>query len=121
MPYHPAPSDSAPLGRRVVALAIDWALALLIDRALTRLLGRGQFGPLVALLAMNVLLVGTSGFTPGHRVSGLRVVTPGGGLPGPVKALVRSVLLCLAVPPLVTGRDGRGLHDRLAGTRIVRR
>jgi len=38
-----------------------------------------------------------------------------------VRALVRGLLLCLAVPPLIVGQDGRGLHDRAAGTRVVRR
>jgi uncharacterized RDD family membrane protein YckC len=33
---------------------------------------------------------------------------------------VRTLLLCLFVPAVVVGRDGRGLHDLAAGTRIVR-
>jgi hypothetical protein len=35
-----------------------------------------------------------------------------------LRALVRSVLVALLVPPLLTF-DGRGLHDVAAGTRTV--
>ncbi|MGX1157392.1 hypothetical protein RKD39_004970 [Streptomyces albogriseolus] len=38
----------------------------------------------------------------------------------PLRGLLRSVLLCLAIPALVWDRDGRGLHDRLARTVEVR-
>lgn len=112
----------APLGRRVLALAVDWAFALIIANGLMKGLHWGSFAPLAALLAMHVLLVGTAGFTAGHRLAGLTVVaTPQGGPPGPLRALVRAVLLCLVIPPLVWGSDGRGLHDRAAGTVVVRR
>jgi uncharacterized RDD family membrane protein YckC len=30
------------------------------------------------------------------------------------------VLILLVLPPLIVDRDGRGLHDRLAGTVLVR-
>ena len=42
------------------------------------------------------------------------------GYVGPRRSLIRAVLLCLGIPPLIVDRDGRGLHDRLAGTVIVR-
>ena len=41
--------------------------------------------------------------------------------PGLLSALVRTALLCLVVPAVVWDADGRGLHDRVAGTAIVRR
>jgi uncharacterized RDD family membrane protein YckC len=109
------------LVRRAVGLAVDWAFALLIANGLMRSWGLGQFAPLLVLLSFHVLLVGTAGYTAGHWSVGLTVRTLDGRLPGPVRALVRGLLLCLAVPPLITGRDGRGLHDRAAGTHVVRR
>jgi uncharacterized RDD family membrane protein YckC len=124
------PGSVAGFGRRAAGLAIDWAIALLIANGLMRPLGWGALAPLVALLAMNLLLVGTAGFTIGHRLVGVRVerldsqVTGrlnGPGQPGPVRALVRAVLLCLAVPPLLMDGDRRGLHDRLSGTVCVLR
>ena len=41
--------------------------------------------------------------------------------PGFLSALARTILLCLVVPAVVWDSDGRGLHDRVAGTAIVRR
>ena len=38
----------------------------------------------------------------------------------PWRPLVRTVLLCLAIPALIWDRDQRGLHDRGAGTVLVR-
>jgi len=35
--------------------------------------------------------------------------------------LIRTVSLCLVIPAVVWGLDGRGLHDVWAGTQIVRR
>lgn len=34
-------------------------------------------------------------------------------------ALLRSVMVCLVIPPLVFRPDGRGLHDMVAGTSTV--
>lgn len=115
------PGSIAGFGRRLGGLAIDWAVSLLLGYGLMRPLDWGGMAPLAALLTMNVLLVGTAGFTFGHRLVGVQVVTLDGALPGPIRALVRSLLLCLAVPPLISDRDQRGLHDRAAGTVAVRR
>ncbi len=114
------PRSLGSFGRRLVALVVDWVVALLIAGWLLRSAGLGQFGPLLVLLVENVVLVGTAGATIGHRLLGLRVETVDGKAPGPVKALVRSVLLCLAIPPLVWDADQRGLHDRWAGTLVAR-
>ena len=51
---------------------------------------------------------------------------PAGALPGrrrrvlPLQALARTVLLCLFLPAVVWDRDGRGLHDKVPNTVIVR-
>ena len=112
------PRSLGSFGRRLVALVVDWGVALLIAGWLLR--GPGQFGPLLVLLVENVVLVGTAGATLGHRLFGMRVEALDGSAPGPVGALIRSVLLCLAIPPLVWDADQRGLHDRWAGTVVVR-
>jgi uncharacterized RDD family membrane protein YckC len=114
------PRSLGSFGRRLVALVVDWVVALLIAGWLLRGARLGEFGPLLVLLVENVVLVGTAGATIGHRLLGLRVETVEGRAPGPVKALVRSVLLCLAIPPLVWDADQRGLHDRWAGTLVAR-
>ncbi|MEN3585558.1 MULTISPECIES: RDD family protein [unclassified Streptomyces] len=109
-------------GRRLAALAVDWGMCLLIAYGLLTD-GYGQATSnwaLLIFLVLNVLTLGTVGFTPGKRLLGLRVVELGTGRINPLRALLRSVLLCLAVPALIWDRDGRGLHDRLAGTVQVR-
>ena len=68
----------------------------------------------------TVLLVSlTGGATLGHRLFGLQVwkVRPGAF---PLQVVIRTLLLCLVVPAVLTSRDGRGFHDVAAGTRIVR-
>jgi len=35
--------------------------------------------------------------------------------------VIRTVLLCLFIPAVIWDRDQRGMHDRLAGTVLVRR
>jgi uncharacterized RDD family membrane protein YckC len=115
------PGSIARPGRRLGALAVDWGLCLLIAYGLITD-GYDQATSNWALLIfflLHVLTLGTVGFTPGKRLFGLRVIAQDAGT-NPWRALVRSVLLCLAIPALVWDRDGRGLHDRLARTVEVR-
>jgi uncharacterized RDD family membrane protein YckC len=130
----PAGSGSlAPLGRRLFALVVDWAACLAISAAFYQ----GDAMATLGVFAVeNVVLVGTLGTTVGHRLLGLRVVRvvrvvadpagPAGSAgaavpPGLVAGAVRAALLCLVVPAVVWDADGRGMHDRLAGTVMVRR
>ncbi|MFI1162985.1 RDD family protein [Streptomyces sp. NPDC020801] len=116
------PGSIARPGRRLGALALDWALCVLIAYGLiTHRYDQGTSNwALLVFLVLGVLTVGTVGSTPGKRLFGLRVVALGTGRVQPLRAALRTVLLCLAIPALVWDRDGRGLHDRLAGTVEVR-
>jgi hypothetical protein len=38
-----------------------------------------------------------------------------------LQALLRTLLICLVIPPLVFNRDQRGLHDLAVGTVTIRR
>ena len=121
LPEH-GPGSIARPGRRLGALAVDWGLCLLIAYGLLTD-GYDQATGNWALLVffvLGLLTVGTVGFTPGKRLFGLRVVPEGGGRLNPLRALLRTALVCLAVPALIWDRDGRGLHDRLARTIEVR-
>lgn len=116
------PGSIAPVGRRVVAIFVDWGLCLLIAYGL---LTGGDFRAagnwaLLVLAVLSVLTVGTVGSTPGKRLMGLRVVSVGGGRLSLPRTALRTALLVLAVPALVWDRDSRGLHDRLSGAVQVR-
>lgn len=117
------PGSVASLGRRVAALFIDWAIAVLISYGL---LSDGEPGTannwaLAVFLTMSLLTVGTVGSTPGKRLLRIRVVAVDGlGRLVLWRVAVRTLLLGAAVPALVWDRDGRGLHDRLSGAVQVR-
>ncbi|HYO85566.1 MAG TPA: RDD family protein [Dermatophilaceae bacterium] len=117
------PGSVARLGRRTLAIFVDWiACSLIAAGVLGYRLGEGGAGgfkPLLVFAVVNLLMVGTAGYTMGHRLFGMRVERCPRGYAGPVRALVRSALLCLAIPALIWDRDERGLHDRLAGTVVL--
>ncbi|MEV0778014.1 RDD family protein [Streptomyces sp. NPDC050433] len=115
------PGSVAPFGRRLGALFLDWALCMLIAYGLFVRDAQGAANyALGVLLVLHILTVGTVGSTLGKRVFGLRVISESRHRLGFGWALLRSVLLCLAVPALIWDRDGRGLHDRLARAVQVR-
>lgn len=110
-------------GRRLLGLLVDWAAALLIATQLFGVdltaPGPGSLVPLATLFVEHTLLVGTAGFSLGHRLVGLRVTDAAGQAPGLPRAVLRSLLLVLVVPAVIWDSQGRGMHDRLAGTDIV--
>lgn len=114
----------AGLGRRFVALFVDWFLAIFIGLLAVPSVDYGtRWSPLVTLGAFAVMvtiLTWVGGGTIGHRLLGLRVVRLGGKPVGLPRAFVRTVLICLVVPAVVWDRDGRGLHDKAVGTALLR-
>ncbi|WP_210586931.1 RDD family protein [Streptomyces sp. GESEQ-35] len=116
------PGSIARPGRRLGALAVDWALCLLIAYGLITDGYQQATGnwALLIFFVLSALTVGTLGFTPGKRLFGLRVVHLDTGAVNPLRTLLRTALLCVAIPALIWDRDGRGLHDRLARTVEVR-
>ena len=123
------PGSVASFGARAGDFAIDAVLAGLVARLLfpVRQLETAQMSASLAPVAVLtvVYLVGLLllGQTPGMRLLGLRVVPArpsAGEALGLVPAALRTALLLLLVPALVMDRDGRGLHDRAAGSLVVR-
>jgi uncharacterized RDD family membrane protein YckC len=102
----------------LAAVAIDWAMALSVSYGF---MGGDPWWTLTVFGLMQLLMIGTAGASIGHLLLGLRVVRLDGGWPGPLRAAVRTGLLCLALPALVWNADQRGLHDQAAGTVLVRR
>jgi uncharacterized RDD family membrane protein YckC len=123
------PGSIAGFGRRLVGVLIDWAIATIIARGLFGVplpfsdppaTGAQNFIVLGIFGVMHLLLVGTLGTTIGHRVMGLQVRSLTGGRVLLMQALARTFLLCLFVPAVIWDRDGRGLHDKVPNTVIVR-
>ena len=112
------PGSIARAGRRIVAIMIDWTIALLISNVF---LAGNSMATLAVFAVEQILLIGTLGYSIGHRIMGIQVVRPGGGAPGPLAALVRAVLLCLVIPAVIFDPDQRGLHDKAMNTLLLRR
>lgn len=112
------PGSIARAGRRILAIIIDWTIALLISNFA---FGGDAWATLAIFAIEQILLVGTLGYSIGHRAMGIHVVKAGGGAPGPLAALVRSVLLCLVIPAVIFDPDHRGLHDKAMDTLLLRR
>ena len=106
----------ATIGRRLLALLIDWVLCTLIALAAFH----SRWWTLPVFAAETYLLTALTGFTLGKRMLGIRVARVDGRPVGFVWALVRTLLLLMVLPPLITDRDLRGLHDRAANTVVVR-
>lgn len=112
----------AGFGRRLVALTIDWLLGYLIAALVT--------GPEVASAPFTVLgiwflltavPVAVFGASAGMTVVGIRVASLGrAAVVGVPRALLRTAMIAVLVPPLVRDADGRGWHDRATSTVVVR-
>ncbi|HLI36830.1 MAG TPA: RDD family protein [Streptosporangiaceae bacterium] len=115
LPEH-GPMSVAGMGRRFLALIIDWLLSMVIALWLTH----SQYWTIVVFAVEVYLLTALTGATVGKRLCGIRVIRVGGGLVGFRWALVRTLLLLTVVLPLLTDYDRQGVHDRASGTIVVR-
>lgn len=115
------PRSIGRLGRRLAAIAIDWAVAYLLSWAFFPTpLGIDPLITLGIFAALQYLFLVVINGSLGHLVMRMRVVPLRGGYLGLWRPLVRSALLSLAIPALIWDRDQRGLHDKAAGTILVR-
>ncbi|MGM1016412.1 MAG: RDD family protein [Actinomycetota bacterium] len=118
----------ARVGRRIGALAIDYVAATLIATAffgydqfaLPGEAGLTLFAPMMVFAALQIIFIPTLGGSPGHRILGMRVVRFGGGWVGLWRPIVRTLLLVVVIPAVVWDADQRGLHDKIAGTLLIR-
>ncbi len=115
----------AGLGRRVLAILIDWVASLLVVRLIFPDMQYPGNDSAVAILGVFYLevtlftwLIGSSF---GQRIVGLAVIREAGGRLGLPAIALRTFLICLVIPALVYDSQGRGLQDRAAGSRVVLR
>jgi uncharacterized RDD family membrane protein YckC len=110
----------ATFGSRVAGYLVDAVAAVLVAGLFTA----PHLPKTWSLLSFAVITIGTLvlfGQTPGMRLLGLRLAHPHPERRLAVwRAVVRTALLMLFVPALVVDADGRGLHDRLTDTAVVR-
>lgn len=116
------PGSLAGPGRRLAALFIDWISCVLLTRLFLPSVGSPSSGLVTLLIFAAELFVFSwlLGGSFGQRIMGIRLLSVKGHPLPPLAIVVRTVLLCLAVPALIWDRDGRGLHDRWTNGMLIR-
>ncbi len=104
------------LGRRVGALFIDYGAAYLISG----FFGWDALAILLIFGAIQIVFLPTLQGSPGHRIFGMRLVRLDGGWVGLWRPALRTILLILVIPAVIWDADQRGLHDKAAGTVLIR-
>lgn len=109
--------SAAGFGARIGAVVVDWLPCYAVAALFTSNQATSTLAIFALLTAVSVAVAGAS---PGHALLGMRVAMLDGQRATPAAAVTRTILLCLAIPPLIYNSDGRGLHDRAAGTIVLR-
>jgi uncharacterized RDD family membrane protein YckC len=126
VPVADLPFETASWMRRILALVVDWLASTLVVIAI---LGPGGwrdnsgsgFVTMGVFVLESTLFMAVLGGSFGQLATRLRVIRVDGSR-RPLSllvALVRQVLVCLVVPPLIFRPDGRGLHDLACGSATV--
>jgi uncharacterized RDD family membrane protein YckC len=119
------PRSVASWGRRVAALFVDWFACLLVTQVI------GGFAhlsdatvrslPLLVFLVEATLFIALTGGSFGQLALRVVVVRLDGRPVTVLSAFLRTLLICLVIPPVVFNRDNRGLHDLAVNTIALRR
>ena len=120
------PGAVAGWGRRLLALAIDWVLSMLSAAAFVGSQvwsGGGAEGWLtLAIFATQAtVLTALLGGSAGQLLAGVVVRRTSGQPLDLLRALARTLLICLVIPPVIYNRDSQGLHDLAVDSIAVRR
>ena len=110
--------------KRILALIIDWVAAILVVQVIPNGPDYGtQTNSLLTLIVFATevtLFTWMMGSSFGQRIVGLRVRDLiKDSNPTLVQSLIRTLLIVLLIPPLLADAAGRGLHDRIAKTKIT--
>ena len=111
---------------RVAALILDWAASMAISVGLfgTAVVTGSDWRAwmtLAVFLIESTLLVTVASGSFGQLICRIAVVRLDSRPVGLPRALLRQLLICLALPPLIIGPDRRGLQDLAANTVVVNR
>ena len=112
-------------GKRILALIFDWGAAILVVQVIPNGPDYGtQSNSLLTLIVFATevtLFTWMMGSSFGQRLVGLRVIDfYSDSNPTFVQSLFRTLLIVLLIPPLLADAESRGLHDRLAKTKIIK-
>jgi uncharacterized RDD family membrane protein YckC len=107
-----------------VALIFDWAAAIFVVQILPNAPSyatqSNAVWTLVVFAVQITLFTWLIGASFGQKIVGLKVIDSNlNRNPSLLKSLIRTVLIVLVIPPLLADAEGRGLHDRLAKTKII--
>lgn len=83
--------------------------------------GSAQWLPLVVFAGEKWFFTSLLGSSAGQVVLRIGVRRTSGRMLDPWRTLVRTVLVCLVIPPVIYNRDQRGLHDLAVDAVAVRR
>jgi uncharacterized RDD family membrane protein YckC len=116
--------SAAGFGRRLGGVAIDWLLGYAITLAVLGVdsLGSPSLGWWVwaAWAVLTVIPTALFGMTPGMVAVGIRVARVDMAAAVGFRAVLRTILLGLVIPPVIRDADGRGWHDRASQTIVIR-
>jgi RDD family len=120
------PGAVAGWGRRILALAIDWVLCLLVTSLVRQSglwdgPGSREWGPLIVFAIEAWVLTTLLSGSAGQLLVGVVVRRTSGASLDAARALLRTLLICLVIPPVIYNRDQQGLHDLAVDSIAVRR
>jgi len=115
----------ASVARRLGALAIDWfaslGIAILVFREFAYGTPESMLATTGVFVVEIVIFTFLLGASFGQKLLAMRVVNNfNGGRLSLWRIMLRTLLILLVIPALVMDSDGRGLHDRIVGSRVIR-
>jgi uncharacterized RDD family membrane protein YckC len=119
----PMSGSSAGIGTRIGAFIVDSLLSIAVALVAGYRPGEAGYGLTIygTFLLIELLFVAVAGQTPGMRVAGAAVVRMSDAGRAPLRwVAVRTVLLATILPALIVDATGRAMHDRAAGTVMIR-
>lgn len=120
------PGSVAGWGRRAAAIFVDWMLCLLVASVLRNAgwwdwSGGRQWTPLIVFAFEVTILTSLLGGSAGQVLLGIVIRRTNGEPLDAARALLRTLLICLVIPPVIYNRDQQGLHDLAVDSIAVRR
>ena len=111
----------ASLGRRLLALVIDWTMCRLIAGLLSPdVIPDYSFSTLIIFFIEVCLFTIAFSASAGQRIMAIKVVTyPDQQRVKVGRIILRTLLICLVLPAVFT-KNGRPLHDHFANSQTVR-